>query len=112
MQTTSAISIAGQLNPGTTFGASTSMNTDAAIFTVAQNIMLTALTTGDSRERRLVAPRAMSAPGSTATNDPYSAETATVREPVRTPATTASSAPRHACAAMTRHGDKTGSRAC
>src|SRR5438876_915622 len=63
MQSTIDASSAGQTTPGTIRAASTSMATESAIFTNPHHSMLTALTTGESEDSRLVAPRAISAPG-------------------------------------------------
>ena len=54
----------------TTFGASTSIATDTPIFTIAQNMTLTAPAAGDSAPSRLVMPRAISSAGSTTTAAP------------------------------------------
>ena len=76
MQSTIEISITGQTRPGTMRAASTSIATEATSLAIAQPIMLTALTTGDSAEIRLVAPRAINAPGTATTAAPYSADAA------------------------------------
>ena len=70
MHSTIDASNAGQTTPGTIRAASTSMATESAIFTNPHHSMLTALTTGDSDDSRLVAPRAISAPGTTTTAAP------------------------------------------
>ena len=84
------------------------MTTESAIFTNPHHSMLTALTTGDSDDSRLVAPRAISAPGTTTTAAPYAADT-------RADAPADESRHRHgdgaeqpACAAITRQGESTG----
>src|SRR6478609_4769800 len=69
-QSTIDASSTGQTTPGTIRDASTSIATEAAIFTNPQPIMLTVLTTGDSDESGLVAPRAIKAPGTTTTAAP------------------------------------------
>ena len=111
MHNTIATSSAGQFNGWTARGASTNINTDAPIFSSAQNIMLAALVAGDRRDIGLVVPRAINAPGSTTTAAPYSAEAAVAGEPVTSPATTAIARPRATWLAITRHGDSTGFRA-
>lgn len=70
MHTTSATSKAGQLNDCTSFGASTSITTETEIFSNSHNMKLTALTPGDTLEKRLVMPRAMRAEGPTTTAAP------------------------------------------
>ena len=92
MHSTIDASSAGQTTPGTIRAASTSMATESAIFTNPHHSMLTALTTGDSDDSRLVAPRAISAPGTTTTAAPYARRQAPMRPP-RSPATTAAIAP-------------------
>src|SRR3954452_18988111 len=107
MHKTIDASSAGQTTPGTIRAASTSMTIDSAIFTNPHHSMLTALTTGDSDDSRLVAPRAISAPGTTTTAAPYAADTAP-RRPARSAATATATAPSAACAAITRQGESTG----
>ncbi len=69
MQRTKPASNAGQLNPCTSFGASISMAIETAILTISHNMKLTALAPGDMLLRRLVMPRAISAPGTTTHDD-------------------------------------------
>ncbi len=70
MHNTIDTSITGQIRPGTMRDANTSIATDATSLTMLQPSMLTALTTGDNAESRLVAPRAISAPGTATTAAP------------------------------------------
>ena len=107
MQSTIDASKAGQMTPGTIRAASTSMATESAIFANAHHSMLTALTTGDNDESRLVAPRAISAPGTTTIAAPYAADTAPIA-PTTSHAMNTATAPIAPCAAMTRHGESTG----
>src|SRR5664279_1156269 len=104
MHSTIDASITGQTMPGMMRAASTSMATESAILTNPHPSMLTALTTGDSDDSRLVAPRAIRLPGTTTTAAPYAADSAPIG-PATRPATATATAPIAACAAITRHGD-------
>ena len=107
MHTTSAVSITGQLKPGTTRDAPASIASDTSIFTTPQAIMLAVLTSGEIELSRLVAPRAIKAPGRPTTAVPYNAETAATGSPVTAHASKATTAPTATCAATTRHGEST-----
>ena len=70
MHSTIVTSIAGQTRPGTMRGATMSMTIAAPILTNPHHNMLTALTIGEIELIRLVAPRAIKAPGSATTAAP------------------------------------------
>ena len=70
MQTAKHTSRAGQLKGCRICGASMSMTTETPIFRISHNMKLTALWPGDMLENRLVMPRAIKAPGTTATPAP------------------------------------------
>ena len=70
MQTNRVTSMTGQLKGCRICGASISKTTETAIFTISHNMKLTALLPGDLLENRLVMPRAIKAPGTTATTAP------------------------------------------
>ena len=71
MHSTKLTSKAGQLSGSTSFGASTNMAIETKILTATHTMKLTALAPGDMLESLLVMPRAIKAPGSTATSAPY-----------------------------------------
>jgi len=71
--------------------------------------MLTALRSGEIELSRLVAPRAISAPGIATTAAPYSAEAAPAR-PTNKAVIAATTMPTAACASTTRHGESCGWR--
>src|SRR5437763_4867441 len=107
MHRTIEASNAGQTRPGTMRTARTSIATESAIFTNPHHSMLIALTIGESDDSRLVAPRAISVPGTTTTAAPYAADHAPI-VPAIPAATAAASAPSTTWAAITRHGESTG----
>lgn len=74
MHNTKLTSKAGQLSGSTSLGASTNMATETKILTATHTMKLTALAPGDTLESLLVMPRAIKAPGSTATSAPYSVD--------------------------------------
>ena len=99
-----------RLTPGTIRDASTSIATDAAIFTISQPIMLTALTTGESDDSRLVVPRAIKRAGHDHHGRAVERRDRADPLPTTRPATTAATAPSTSWAAMTRHGERAGCR--
>ena len=108
MHNTSAASNAGQLKGCTSFGASISMAIETPIFTRLHTITLTALAPGDTVDIRLVMPRAIKAPGTTAVAAPYSADHTTSGLPKSSHANAAITPPTIICIATTRHGDSDG----
>jgi|GEM_PF-39809 len=108
MQTISVTSNTGQLTGCRTCGASTSMTTETAIFSISHNMKPTALWPGDMLVNRLVMPRAIKTPGTTATAAPYSADHPADRSPQMTPTKAATPAPTTACIPTTRHTETAG----
>ena len=107
MHTTSVASITGQFKPGTNRLAPASIASDTSIFKTPHPIMLAVLTIGEIELIRLVAPRAIKAPGSATTAAPYKAENPTTDSPVTAHASKAITAPTTTCAATTRHDEST-----
>ena len=70
MHSTKVASNTGQLKGCTSFGASISMTIETPIFTVLHSITLKVLLPTDRLDTLLVMPRAIKAPGSTATSAP------------------------------------------
>ena len=105
MQTNRVTSSTGQLKGCKICGANISMATETAIFSISHNMKLTALWPGDMLENRLVMPRAIKAPGTTATAAPYSADNPADRSPMMTHTKAATTTPTTACNRTTRHGE-------
>lgn len=93
MHKTSVTSNAGQLSPGTTFGAMINIATETAIFTISHNMKLTALTPAFMLLKRLVIPRAINSPGTTTVAAPYSADHTTASSRHSNPKRTAAATP-------------------
>lgn len=106
MHTARVTSRAGQLRPGTTFGASTSIAIDAPIFKNSQPMNPAAAATAEST--RFVMPRASSMLGSTTAAAPYSAETMATPDAVHSRITATHSKPATSCIPSTRQGDSIG----